>query len=76
MIVAEKVDFSFLNADDRSSYFKHPTFSYRGNHENFIVGLLGEAKVTIKGKERESSIMNNMKNMVGMGADMPYANKQ
>lgn len=61
MIVTEKVSYSFINPSDRESYFKHPTFTYRGNHENFIVGLLGETTLTINSKDRD-------RGMLGLGS--------
>lgn len=54
MVVQKDAPFSFINQEDRSSYFRHPTFTYRGNHENFIVGLLGEMTLTLNSKERQN----------------------
>lgn len=54
LIVKDVEEHSFIKSSDRKSYFKHPTFTYRGNHENFVVGLFGEATLQVNGKDRKS----------------------
>jgi len=41
LIVTDVVTDSFIKSTDRDSYFKHSTYTYRGLHENFVVGLFG-----------------------------------
>lgn len=50
LIVKDVVTYGFLKASNRKSYFMHPTFTYRGNHENFIVGLFGETTIRVNDK--------------------------
>jgi hypothetical protein len=52
LIVKDEVSYSFIKSSDKKSYFKHPTFTYRGNHENFVVGLFGEATLTVNSNDR------------------------
>lgn len=59
MIVNEEVQYNFIESDDKLSYFKHPTFTYRGNHENFLIGLFGDADIDVKTVLNKPSIKNS-----------------
>lgn len=58
----------------RKGYYHHATYSYRGLHENFIIGLLGEARLTVKAN-KVTTINNQAYQAYGMKFKLPAEHK-